>query len=78
MLPNVESNWLRNQPLFAETLYRLEEKYPFVGVADMTTMHGDLLATGKRYRDMTGNNVKHPIDFLARVYAQVILQTLLS
>lgn len=78
MLPNVESNWLRNQPLFAETLYRLEEKYPFVGVADMTTMHGDLLATGKRYRDMTGNNVNHPNDFLARVYAQVILQTLLS
>ena len=40
----------------------------------MTAMHLDLLKA-KRFRDMTGNNVNHPNDFLARVYAQVVLQT---
>ena len=78
MLPNVETDWLKNQPLFAEKLYELEKEYPFVAVADMTQIHWDILATGKRYRDMTGNNINHPNDFIARVYAQVILKTLLG
>ena len=78
MLPNVETDWLKNQPLFAEKLYELEREYPFVAVADMTQIHKDILATGKRYRDMTGNNINHPNDFIARVYAQVILKTLLG
>lgn len=78
MLPNVETDWLKNQPLFAEKLYELEKEYPFVAVADMTQMHWDILSTGKRYRDMTGNNINHPNDFIARVYAQVILKTLLG
>lgn len=76
--PNTESDWVRNQPLFAKELYKLEEKYPFVGVADMTKMHFNLLETGKRYRDMTGNNVNHPNDFLARIYAQVVLKTIIG
>ena len=78
MLPNVETDWLKNQPLFAEKLYELEREYSFVSVADMTQMHWDVLATGKRYRDMTGNNINHPNDFIARIYAQVILKTLLG
>ena len=77
-LPNTESDWVRNQPLFAAELYKLEQKYPFVAVADMTDMHKNLLATGKRYRDMTGNNVNHPNDFLGRIYAQVLLKTILG
>lgn len=76
-LPNTDSNWVGNQPAFAKTLYELEEKYPFCAVADMTAFHRALLAK-KRYRDMTGNNVNHPNDFLARAYAQVILQTILG
>ena len=40
----------------------------------MTAMHIDLLKAN-RFRDMSGNNVNHPNDFLARVYAQVVLQT---
>ena len=78
MLPNVETDWLKNQPLFAEKLYELEKEYSFVSVADMTQMHWDILGAGKRYRDMTGNNINHPNDFIARVYAQVILKTLLD
>ena len=55
----------------------LEEKYP-LAVADLTQMHADLLLAGKRYRDMTGNNINHPNDYLIRVYAQVILKTLIG
>lgn len=76
-LPNTDSNWVGNHPLFAETLYALEKKYPFCSVADMTAVHKTLLGR-KRYRDMTGNDVNHPNDFLARIYAQVILQTILG
>ena len=32
----------------------------------------------KRYYDMTGNNVNHPNDFMARVYAQTIIKTILG
>lgn len=46
-----------------------------VALADMTTLHDDLL-TRKRFRDMTGNNINHCNDFLARAYAQLILRTL--
>ena len=48
-----------------------------VVVADMTTFHEALLAQ-KRYCDMTGNNVNHPNDFLARAYAQVLFQTVVG
>ncbi len=46
-----------------------------VAVADMTTVHKYLL-TKKRFCDMTGNNVNHPNDFLARFYAQVVIKTI--
>ncbi len=46
-----------------------------VAVADMTTVHKYLLSK-KRYYDMTGNNVNHPNDFLARFYAQVVIETI--
>lgn len=77
-LPNVDSNWLHNHPLFANELHILAEKYPFCEVADMTEWHKMLLKNGKRWRDMTGNNINHPNDFLIRVYAQVILKTILN
>ncbi len=48
---------------------------PGVALADMTGMHHALLKR-KLFRDMTGNNVNHPNDFLARVYAQTLLAVL--
>ena len=62
----------------AKRLINLEERYASVAVADLTTFHEDVLATGKRYRDMTANNINHPNDFFARFYAQVILTALLG
>ena len=44
-------------------------------VADMTTMHRCILEK-KAFRDVTGNNVNHPNDFIARIYAQVLLAIL--
>lgn len=81
-VPNVESDWFNGmQKKYVTGLKELEseKRYSsFVALADMTGMHMDLLRAGKRFRDMTGNNVNHPNDFLARCYAQVILTTLLG
>ncbi len=45
-------------------------------VADVTGVHAALLKH-KSYQDMTGNNVNHPNDYLARWYAQFITRLLL-
>ena len=77
-VPNYESDWYGNQELFVGALNELERVYDFVAVADMTTMHKDMFTAGKRFRDVTGNNINHPNDFVVRAYAQVILKTLLG
>lgn len=80
ILPNTEADggWFANQRLFYENLLAIEKRYDFVGTADITTMHKDILSAGKRYKDMTGNNINHPNDFLIRLYSQVILTTLIG
>lgn len=75
MLPNNEAdeNWYANQRYFYRELLELEKEYDYVATADVTSIHRHLLSVGKRYRDMTANNINHPNDFLIRLYAQVIL-----
>ena len=46
-----------------------------VAVANVTHVHSSLLER-KQYADMTGNNINHANDYLARVYAQTLLRTL--
>ncbi len=76
MMPNPEtSNFLGNQEAYLPALLSLEAEG--VVVADMTTFHKSLLEH-KRYFDMSGNNVNHPNDFLARGYAQVLWQTVVG
>lgn len=76
MLPNKEVvGFWGNQEVFMPVLKNIASQYENIAVADMTTMHAELLKR-KRLFDMTGNNVNHPNDFLVRVYAQVILETL--
>ena len=73
ILANPEvSNFAGCQKDYLPQLLSLETEG--VVVADMTTFHEHLL-TRKRYCDMSGNNVNHPNDFLARAYAQVMWQT---
>lgn len=77
MLPNKEVGWVyKAQENFEEQLLALGREYS-VGVARVTSLHKQVLRN-KRYRDMTGNNVNHPNDFLARLYAQTVLKALLG
>ena len=76
MLPNTESDWLRNQQHQKDELLAIEKEREYVSVVNMTDMHKSLLNAGKRYRDMTGNNINHPNDFLSRVYAQLLIKAL--
>ena len=48
---------------------------PNLCFVNMTDAHISLLKR-KAFRDMTGNNINHPNDFLARSYAQNILQAI--
>ena len=80
ILPNNESDekWFANQQYFHIELAELENEYSFVGLANVTVMQEYMLKNGKHYRDMTANNINHPNDFGHRLYAQVILTTLLG
>ena len=81
MLPNeAVQGFYRNQILFrGEYKSYLEERQKDgdtkICYADVTTIHSALLEK-KRYYDMTGNNVNHTNDFMARIYAQTVFQTI--
>jgi len=76
MLPNPEAvEFVGPHEEYTAKLYEIQKEYSGVAVANMTEIHKYML-TRKKYRDMTGNNVNHPNDFLSRVYLQVLLETL--
>ena len=86
MLPNPEA--VRNpadkffcngiQPTFEEKMIPLAETINNRGtncaLARMTSVT-EYLYTIKKFRDTTGNNVNHPSDFVVRLYAQTLFQT---
>lgn len=47
-------------------------------VVDIGAMHQDLLNAQKRYTEMSSNNVNHPNDFLARIYAMNLLSAFIE
>ena len=73
-LPNPISTFTGLQPDYEEPLKELagREKCAFL---DMTELHRTLLAR-KDFHHMTGNNINHPTDFLARLYAQGLIALL--
>ncbi|MDE7395266.1 MAG: fibronectin type III-like domain-contianing protein [Clostridiales bacterium] len=82
MLPNEKICWKEgglsirgNQEKYMAALRRLAKERTGVAVADITTLHKEYLQV-KKHRDMTGNNVNHPNDFLVRLYAQTIIKTI--
>lgn len=76
MLPNpVLPGFAGPHADYENPLLSLEDEFSGLAVANMTKTHRFLLKK-KRYFDMTGNNVNHPNDFLARIYAQTLLKTL--
>lgn len=73
MLPNPETTFLGLQPKYLSELNALEQNG--VCVLDMTSFHAAML-TRKAYIDLTGNNINHPNDFMARCYAINLLSLL--
>ena len=69
MTANPESSFAGLQPRYKNELDKLKGKV--IVVADLTGVHQELLKV-KSYQDMTGNNINHPNDYLARWYAQFI------
>ena len=58
-----------------DALNEISASYNGVTVADITSMHASLLEF-KDYLDFSGDNMCHPNDFMARIYAQVCLETI--
>lgn len=75
-IANPETTWFADKKLHYIDEYNKLNKSN-VAIVDMTTMHQSLLKR-KYFRDLTGNNINHPNDFLARIYAQAILKVLLN
>jgi hypothetical protein len=85
MIPNPEAvrkanEWFVNgtQPTFEAGILPLTEKINDGGTnCAMTPMTSisKYIHSKKRFRDTTGNNVNHPSDFLVRVYAQALFET---
>ena len=73
-LPNPISKFVGFQSDYEKPLERLadEKNCAFL---NMTELHR-ILMTRKPFHDMTGNNINHPTDFLARLYAQGVLELL--
>ena len=79
LLPNNQTiGWRVNQPLFEKVLLELATEYERVGVAKISTAFLWLEQQGKPTRDLLANSINHPNDFGVRVYAQVLLRTLLG
>ena len=81
MLPNCQcKGWRKNQEIFEGSLLKIQQSYANnnVSVARVTSVIFDMEKTGKPIRDWLANSVNHPTDFCVRIYAQVILQTLLG
>ena len=79
MLPNCQcKTWRNNQEIFEDSLLKIQQNYKNVSVARVTSVIFDMEKTGKPIRDWLANSVNHPTDFCVRIYAQVILQTLLG
>jgi len=79
MLANpMAKNQSKNQTEYTEYLRRIATNYENVSVVDIGAMHQDLLDAGKHYTEMSSNNVNHPNDFFARVYAMNLLSSLVE
>lgn len=79
LLPNNQTiGWRVNQPLFEKVLLELADEYDRVGVAKVSSTFLWLESQGKQTRDLLANSVNHPNDFGVRIYAQVLLKTLLG
>lgn len=83
MVPNPESvnGWYGNQFSFEAALQELAAEYIAEGkpcAVSCTTSLSRAILEVKRFRDITGNNINHPNDYMCRVYAQVAFETVIG
>ncbi len=84
-LPNDEVSWgpgaanslLVYHKAYAPALAEAEKHWTNAAFADVTTVNEEMFGR-KVYQDVTGSNSNHPNDYMHRVYAQVILKTMLG
>ncbi|MBO4548586.1 MAG: SGNH/GDSL hydrolase family protein, partial [Abditibacteriota bacterium] len=76
MLPHKRAGgFWNNQDIYEPAMEDYVRGREHVGLAPVTSMHRYLL-TRKEYYHATGNNVNHPNDFLARIYAQTVIKVI--
>ncbi len=68
----------KNQTEYTQYLSRVAERYEGVCVVDVGAIHQSILDAGKCYTEISSNNVNHPNDFMARVYAIALLSALIE
>lgn len=79
MLANPKAyNQSKNQISYYDELLKIAESDEKIASVNIGKMHEDLLGSGKKYADMTSNNVNHPNDFMASVYTMNILSLLIK
>lgn len=79
MLANPQAkNQYKNQTEYSAINNKIAGLYENVVCVDVGAMHRELLDGGKKYMDMTGNNVNHPNDFMARIYCMNLLATMVK
>ncbi len=75
------SNWAGNDALQEPLLVRLSEELRAEGVpcavCGITSMTASVLVH-KKFEDFSGNNINHPNDFWARLYANTLFETLVG
>ncbi len=82
MVPNPAGiGWYGNQVKQETQLQKLAEDYMEKGVpcavSCMTSVSLSILEH-KEFHDYSGNNINHPNDYFVRVYAQILLQTVIG
>ena len=77
MLPNPDASaHNKNQAAYAAALEEIAAGKDGIAVVNVGLLHASLLEAGKRYIELSGNNVNHPNDFMTRVYAMHMLTAL--
>ena len=82
MTPNPNApSWCGSQPRFEPAQIKTATEYNANGtpraVAQVTSASQAIIVK-KEFHDHTGNNINHPNDFLCRIYAQTMIQTLIG
>ncbi|MBR6675704.1 MAG: InlB B-repeat-containing protein [Clostridia bacterium] len=73
---NIHCHYMSYFDACRDALNEIAKTHDGVAVADVTAMHESLLEI-KDYLDFSGDNMCHPNDYMARIYAQVCLETIL-